>query len=362
MIKLDFSSLELSEILQSRDERNQNNREDWEQNLWHFLSVWADNTIDSISIPTSGSTGFPKTIQHSKKAMLYSALMTCDALQLEPGDSSFLCLPTNKISGMMMVVRSISNRMTLYCVKPSANPLTELPQDAPIDFAAFTPMQFAEIITNNKAFEKAQTIRKVILGGEQVNNELLHTIRALNNEVYATFGMTETISHIALKRLNGNPPDSFYKTLPGVEISTDGRNCLIIEAGGIGQNRLITNDIVNIQDASHFEWLGRFDNVINSGGIKIHPEEIEQKLSPFIEMPFFVGSVPDSLTGEKLVLILETTTLSDNKIEDLQIAFEKLGKYERPKEILLIEKLARTENGKIKRRESIQQKSVKINT
>lgn len=353
MFEIDFYTQSETAIVRHANERLLTSTEDWEKQIWQFVIDWFDPAITTIPIFTSGSTGVPKKIEHTKAAMLYSASLTCTTLNLKPGNRALLNLPVNKISGIMMVVRSIYQKMWLTCIKPSTTPLQKLTDEQHFDFAAFTPMQFNEITNNHSCFEKAGHIKKIILGGEDIRPGLALHILKLKNEVYSTFGMTETISHIALKRLNGAKPDKNFKALQGITISVDERSCLTIEAPMLGQPYLVTNDVVSIEGPDEFKWLGRIDNVINSGGIKIYPEEIEQQLAKTIEAPYFIASKPDSLTGQKLVLILEKASLKPEEITELKTALAQVEKIHRPKQVLLVPHFSRTTNGKIKRNESI---------
>ncbi len=353
MFEIDFYTQNDDTLRKVAQENLLSSLEDWERHIWQFISNWYDPSIETISVFTSGSTGAPKQISHTKVSMLFSAGQTCRALNLKPGDTALLCLPVNKISGMMMVVRSIFNKMKLICIRPSSSPLQVHSDGQLINFAAFTPMQFNGITSNHSSYVKADAIEKIILGGEDVKAELLHDIRKLKSQVYITYGMTETISHIALKRLNGPVPDTGFSLLPGIKIATDVRGCLIIEAPNLGQPHLVTNDVVKLLGENTFQWLGRIDNVINSGGVKIYPEEIERQLLNRIDIPFFITGLPDERTGEKLVLVLESTTLEHVQINSLNAAFMSVEKLHRPKEALLVPRFERTDNGKIKRKETL---------
>jgi len=353
MFSIDFSSISDESLLPLAKDKLTTGVEEWEKDIWQFIADWVNPSITSIKVFTSGSTGRPKQIEHTKQTMLNSATITCRALNIQPGSNALLCLPANKIAGMMMIVRSMHCKMSLYCIKPSAAPLKELNEETRIDFAAFTPMQLHGIKKDFQQFSKVENIEKIILGGENISAELLQIVSHLSNEVYATFGMTETISHIALKRLSGKNADKHFKLLRGVKISTDENNRLVIKAPHLGQPNLTTNDIVQIFSEKQFDWHGRIDNVINSGGIKIHPEEIEQKLHSIIKCPFFITSLPDERTGEKLVLAVEGSVFSDKNKEELAEYIGTLQKLQHPKAILLFEQFARTENGKIKRKETL---------
>ncbi len=353
MFEIDFFSQSEQAIITLAREKLRQDVEDWEKQIWQFIIDWYNPSITTIQIFTSGSTGTPKQITHSKLAMLNSAAATCTALNLKPGNRALLCLPINKIAGIMMAVRSIHNKMKLVCIKPSTTPFAALPETLNIDFAAFTPMQFYEVIANRTSYNRANKMGKIILGGEDLRLESIHFIRELKSEVYTTFGMTETISHIALKRINGDNPEASFKILPGIHITVDDRSCLVIDAPQLGQPHLVTNDVINLVGNNEFHWLGRADNVINSGGVKIYPEEIERQLLKEVYTPYFIASLPDSKTGERVVLAMETDNLSETEKGRLTSIFGNLEKLNRPKQVLLIPRFITTENGKLKRKESL---------
>jgi O-succinylbenzoic acid--CoA ligase len=355
MFKIPLATLSAEQLLQLSKAHLAEEPEAWEKDIWQFVSNIANPNIEFIEVKTSGSTGSPKIIKHHREAIFNSAKMTCEALQLKPGNNALLCLPANKIGGMMMIARSFYNQMDLLCIKPSSTPLSEMPDNVEIDFAAFTPMQFHEITGSYALYRKAQIIPKVILGSQPVGGNMLSYIRNFKTDVYSTFAMTETVSHFALKKLSGDTPDKYYNTLPAIEVSANEAGCLIVRAPSLGQPNLATNDLVNIISPTQFEWIGRIDNVINSGGIKIYPEEIEQRLLPEIEPAFFIASIPDEKTGEKLVLVMEAETISDSDLTELKQLLQTLDKFQRPKQLLLIKPFIRTETGKIKRMETLQE-------
>ena len=159
--------------------------------------------------------------------------------------------------------------------------------------------------------------------------------------------MTETISHVALRPVNGVDKTNVYTALPNVSFDLDDRGCLVIDAPNLGNLHLVTNDVVTLHDAKSFEWLGRFDNVINSGGVKLYPEKIEQLLRDFIKVPFIISSLQDQALGEQLILVLE---LDDPKqVADYRNIISELESYHRPKKIFTLSKFPVTETGKIKR-------------
>ncbi len=325
----------------------------WEQKVWSFLSHWLDPQVTEITVYTSGSTGKPRPFVHSKQAMMASAQATCSFLDITPGQIALLALPADKIGGMMMLVRSWLCKLPLVCIPPSANPLNDIPADLQIQFAAFTPMQLMPVVNSYQLFRRLEAIKTIIVGGSEVPKGLTQWLKGLSNNIYLTFGMTETVSHIALKKLNGPGADAHFRLMPGVEITTDSRGCLQITAPGLGVKGLLTNDVVNVINKYEFEWLGRADNVINTGGVKVHPEMLEQAMKEDLLVPFFIAGIPDPVTGQKVVLVIERDTISDKELDAARVYLQQLVENTRPRQILLVPRFIRTENGKIKRAESL---------
>jgi O-succinylbenzoic acid--CoA ligase len=310
--------------------------EPYEKAMGDFLLDWFD-AKSFLELNTSGTTGTPKIIKIEKEAMIRSALASGDFFDLKPGDKALHCLPTDFIAGKMMLVRAFILGLDIDFVAPSSRPL--LHKDRTYDFVAMVPLQAQNSIS--ELFK----VKKMIVGGAKMNHELESQLAHLKTEVYETYGMTETITHIAAKRVG----EEAFSLLPNIKISTDDRNCLVINAPNISNELIVTNDLVSLVDEDHFIYIGRIDNLINSGGIKLVPEKIEDKLSKKIHSRFFVAGIQDDDLGEKLVLIIE------GEQQDLENSiFEKLDKYERPREIFYIQKFAETENGKIKRREILE--------
>lgn len=308
--------------------------EDFEQAVGDFLLDWFDDKT-YIDMYTSGTTGEPKTIRVEKNAMVQSALSTGDFFGLEPGDRVLHCLPTNYVAGKMMFVRSFILGLDMDFVAPSSNPLEN--NDKKYDFAAMVPLQAKNSI------KKLINIKKVIIGGVKVHKSLEQELVKLPIEIYETYGMTETITHIAAKKIGVEA----FTTLPHVTVSVNENQCLEILAENIGNEKIVTNDVVKLISDTQFVWLGRFDNVINSGGIKIMPEQVEGKLSTLIPRRYFINGESDDTLGEKVVLYVEGDAI---KIENS--VFDVLDKYEKPKEIVFIPKFKETATGKIMREES----------
>ncbi len=291
---------------------------------------------DYLKVQTSGSTRKPRSIILRKENMRSSAQATIKALNLEPGNKTLLCLPTRRIAGKMMLIRWLEGDLDLYYSKPSAKPLDEI--EGRFDFAAMVPYQV------EASLKDLYRVKKLVIGGGPIDQKLQKELQELSGEVYHTYGMTETISHVALRRVNGNQKEEFFRSLSGVRFSTDEIGRLIIDAPAIGVKQLISNDIVELKDKQSFVWKGRHDNVINSGGIKLQPEEIELKIKN-IQKPYFVFGLPNEKWGEKLVLIVESK-------EYEQPDFSDLHPYEKPKAIFYLPEFVRTENGKIKRKKT----------
>ncbi|MHC1777072.1 MAG: AMP-binding protein [Lentimicrobium sp.] len=325
----------------------------WEQALGNFLLQWLDER-DFIEVTTSGSTGAPKTIILDKAAMVTSSSMTGSFLDLRKGQTALLCLSTTYIAGMMMVVRAMVNRLNLLTVPPSGFPLDDITSGTTIDFAAMVPAQVYNALTSGESEQKLESIGTLIIGGAPLSPELENRIASLEGRIYATFGMTETITHIALRRLNGPDRSDLYTVLPGITLDTDERGCLVVGVPYPDGRKLVTNDLVTIESPKTFRWLGRADHVINCGGIKLIPEVIEKKIASAIKMRFFVHAIPDQKLGEIPVLLVETKTrLSESEQEVILSRIKPMvDKAELPRQIFQTERFSETENGKINRKES----------
>lgn len=317
----------------------------WERSFYQFILDWLSDT-DFISIKTSGSTGIAKLMEIEKEKMIKSAQLTGQFFNLKKNNSALLCLPLDFIAGKMMVVRAFVLGLNLIPLEPSGNPMENLTEF--FDFAAMTPMQVFNTLKRKDGENKLNQVRNLIIGGGEINQSLLKKISALKNNLYHTYGMTETLTHIALKKLNGNGPDPYFDALPGVKFEQDDRSCLIILAPHLSENKFITNDIVDLKNDQSFNFIGRFDNVINSGGIKISPETIESKLSSIIQNRFIIAGLADDQLGQKVILIIE-------RKEKIFIDYAKVGlsKYEIPKQVYFLDHFPETENGKIIRQEVI---------
>lgn len=310
--------------------------EDYEKPVGDFILDWFDSKT-FLELKTSGTTGEPKTIQVSKQAMVNSAMATGDFFDIHSGNKALHCLPVKYIAGKMMLIRAMIIGLDIDFVAPSSHPLEN--NDAThYDFVAMIPLQAKNSI------KQLNKVKKLIIGGAKVEKVLENQLLKTKTQVWETYGMTETITHIAARKLG----ESYFTVLPEVTISYDDRKCLVIHAPSISDDVIVTNDIVELVNENQFIFHGRIDNVINSGGIKFFPEKIEEKLSGKIEQRFFIAGKHDKELGEKIVLVIEGESYA---IEDA--VFEGLDKYEKPKEIIFKSKFIETENGKIKRAETL---------
>ena len=341
--------------------------------LEDFLSEW-NNDSDRVLVHTSGSTGKPKPMMVEKKRMLNSARITCDFLGLKPGDSALLCMSLDYIAGKMVVVRSIERHLHLISVSPSGHPLKNIDLkdvngkdvNGEITFAAMVPMQVYNTLQVPEERERLTHIRHLIIGGGAIDASLEKELQALpgNIAIWSTYGMTETLSHIALRRINGAEASEWYQPFDSVKISQTDEGCLVIDAPLVCAETLVTNDIVEIEsyiynkvEKTRFRIKGRKDNVICSGGIKIQIEEVEEFLKPHLEKPFMLAKKKDEKFGEIAVLLSEDEDIKKVEAtvrrllsdESEKSSDHKKYKYWIPKEFRYVEHLPLTETGKPKR-------------
>uniref|UniRef100_UPI00402642AB AMP-binding protein n=1 Tax=Prevotella sp. TaxID=59823 RepID=UPI00402642AB len=341
--------------------------------LEDFLSEW-NNDSDTVLVHTSGSTGKPKPMRVEKKLMLNSARITCDFLGLKPGDSALLCMSLDYIAGKMVVVRSIERHLHLISVSPSGHPLKNIDLkdvngkdvNEEITFAAMVPMQVYNTLQVPEERERLCHIRHLIIGGGAIDAALEKELKSFpgNIAIWSTYGMTETLSHIALRRINGDEASEWYQPFDSVRISQTEEGCLVIDAPQVCAETLVTNDIVEIEpyiynkvEKLRFRIKGRKDNVICSGGIKIQIEEVETLLKPHLEKPFMLAKKKDGKFGEIAVLLSEDEDIKKVEAtvrrllsdESEKSSDHKKYKYWIPKEFRYVEHLPLTETGKPKR-------------
>ena len=320
-----------------------------------FLEEW-NNDSEYVEVKTSGSTGEPKRMMVEKRRMLASARITCDFLGLKPGDTALLCMSTDYIAGKMMVVRSIERGLKLTTVEPSGHPLKNCPlgssKNCQFDFSAMVPLQVYNSLQVPEERERLKQIRHLIIGGGAIDDALAAELRDFPNNIWSTYGMTETLSHVALRQLNGPEASEWYTPFPSVHLSLTDEGCLVINAPEVCPTPLITNDIAELSPSPFgegrgevFRILGRKDNVICSGGIKIQAEEVERQLKPYLRVPFIISKRADEKFGEVVVLLTE-----GSPDEARTICERILPKFHRPRVYLHIDQIPLTENGKLARK------------
>ena len=321
-----------------------------------FLAEW-HNDSPTVLVHTSGSTGKPKPMLVEKRRMQASARITCRFLGLHEGDTALLCMPLDYIAGKMMVVRALTCGLQLVSVPPSSHPLATShlsPFPSRLDFAAMVPLQVWNSLQVPEERHRLMHIRHLIIGGGAIDQALASQLADFPHQVWSTYGMTETLSHIALRRLNGPEASDWYTPFDGVALSLTDEGCLIISAPAVHEGPLVTNDIAELSPPApasslrRFRILGRKDNVVCSGGIKIQIEEVERLLRPHLHVPYMITKAPDEKLGEQVVLLTESKTVGDV----LALCRLHLPKYWVPRRILSVDRLPLTETGKPARHEA----------
>lgn len=319
-----------------------------EMTLDEFYKEW-NSALSTVIVNTSGSTGKPKSMRVEKSRMIESAKMTCSFLGLTSDDSALLCMPLRYIAGKMVVVRTIVSGMRLISIPPTSHPLKDL-EEIPT-FAAMVPMQVFNSLSVPEEADKLKRIKNLIIGGGPVNDLLYSKLQKFPNAVWSTYGMTETLSHIAMRRLNGSTASEYYIPLDGIHLSVNEMGCLCIDAPKICPEVLQTNDIVRFDSEGHrFKVLGRIDNVIISGGVKIHIEEVEKSLESIMVSPFAITKKSDKKFGEIVVMVVQGA-FTEVDLSNIRKQTEAiLPKYWQPRRFVVIDKIPMTATGKIARR------------
>lgn len=332
----------------------------YEVKTLEFCRNWL-NGIQEFPIQTSGSTGVPKPITLTRQQLEVSARRTLRILNLEKDDSTLICLNTEYIAGMMMLVRGFLAELEMIIIDPVSNPLSLIPADKRIDFGSFVPLQLQTIIQETpERIPQLSQMKGILVGGAPVNDILLRQIQQIKAPVYHTYGMTETASHIALRLLNGNKPIEYYEVLSGIEIGLDKRGCLTVKGDITNNELLVTNDLVELLTPTRFRWIGRADNTINTGGVKVQLEKIEKAVAESLAIQenssrFFVATQPDELLGEKIILVLESEPLTAEAEQDLIATLRSmLKKFEVPRQVIYSNGFSETATGKVSRQRTMQ--------
>lgn len=309
--------------------------------LADFLAEWF-NDSPTILVHTSGSTGVPKELWVEKQRMMNSAIQTLSFLRLQPGGTSLLCMPLQYIAGKMVVVRALVGKLRLVAVPPCGHPMHSL-SECPT-FAALIPMQVFNSLQEETERQKLMQIHHLIIGGGAVQPEMEKALRPFPHAVWSTYGMTETLSHIALRRLNGPDASEWYTPFEGIRLEQSPYGTLIINAPSLNAEQLVTNDLCEFNSKGCFRILGRKDNTINTGGVKVQIEEIEARLASILDFPFQITAESHPKFGEQIVLLISNT--STDYYDKAQNAVKRLPPYWRPKRIYSVEDLPQTGSGK----------------
>jgi len=314
--------------------------------ILNVIEEWK-NKSQYVICSTSGSTGKPKRIKIDKKHIVNSAKATSDFFHFNQTTTLLHSLSTETIGGKMQVFRGLIYGLSIYVSDVCSNPIKNLAVN--IDFATFAPLQLESILAKNSP--KLNLIKTILLGGAHVSSKLKKSISSINTEVYEGYGMTETISHVAIRNLKTDTA-----VFHSMSHSTFGirEEKLIINAPLLGIHDLKTNDLVQLIDEKSFKWIGRADFVINSGGIKIHPEQLEQKLESKIKERFFIFKEPNESFGEIVVLVIEDSFSIEKQDDYKKTCLTLLDKKEVPKKIYFQKKFIQTNSGKINRIASFQ--------
>jgi o-succinylbenzoate---CoA ligase len=312
--------------------------------LSSFLTEW-NSDVPTISVCTSGSTGISKVMQVEKSRMIESAKSTCSFLNLKRGDTALLCMPLDYIAGKMMVVRSIVAGLRLITTEPSGHPLHDITEH--IDLAAMVPLQIYNSLSVPSEFSVLSDISNTLIGGGAIDAHMEETLQIVKGQLWSTYGMTETLSHIALRAVNGPRRSPAYTPLKGISISLSPDSTLIIDAPKVAPAILTTNDIAKLNTDGTFTIIGRKDNIICSGGIKIQIEEVETILDSYLSMPFAITSMNDEKFGEAVTMLIKADYITD----EITSAITHLPKYWQPKNIIFTDHIPTTGTGKKARAE-----------
>jgi O-succinylbenzoic acid--CoA ligase len=333
----------------------------YEAKTLEFCRNWLNGQQEFV-LHTSGSTGPPKNITLTREQLAASARRTVQALGLQPGDRALVCLNIEAIAGMMMLVRGFEADLELTIVEPVANPLALSKTSRPFDFISLVPYQLTAILQDSPANKLVLDFAKaILLGGAPLSPGLEADIRQLKAPLYLSYGMTETASHIALRRLNGRQPESFFSAFPDISLGQDDRGCLTIRGDVTNNQTIVTNDLVTLKDGHTFAWLGRADNTVNTGGVKVQLEKVEVVLSQallqhHLNCRSFITALPDAKLGSRLVAVLEGNPPGPETEQALKQEMARfLTKYELPRAFYYIGRFAATASGKTDKNETLKQ-------
>ena len=352
-LTLDGTVLERFSIYKHFDALNEKRKRDevWKNDLLHVAMELVLLGGKSLSVTTSGTTGPPKRMRIPRRDLVNSARLTGDTFDLQEGDRVLLCLPCAYIAGKMMLVRAMALGLDLHIIDPRGSVLDNLKVPDRFRFTAMVPLQLHRAIQEDRARVEEQ-FDTILLGGGPVSAALEEGLQGLRTAVYQGYGSTETVTHVALRRINGKEASGQYHAIGNVTFSTDDRACLVVHTPHLTTKQHVTNDLVELADPTHFRWLGRIDNVILSGGKKIHPEQLEAKTAGLLDVPHYFTAMPDDRLGEAVMLVLETTREHDELMPVImEIVMKNLDPHEWPRRVTALREFRRTASGKVIRGE-----------
>ena len=320
---------------------------------YDFMIAWLHGK-EEFTLHTSGSTGTPKDILIRRSQLTSSALMTGAALDVQKGTRALVCLNIGYIAGIMMLVRGMELGWELSIIEPSSNPLLNF-EEPDFDFVAMVPLQLSTCLSDEMTGNQVNNLGKILLGGAPVGIHLQKQIDLLTVPVYQSYGMTETVSHVALRKLNGSAGENDYNVLPGITFGLDERGCLFFSGAVTNEEKIQTNDLAKITSENTFTWLGRVDNVINSGGVKIILDKVDEVVAEVLydsgyENNFFSWFAADEKLGQKLILIIQKS--EENIAVELLLdeIRKRISTYETPKHVYFVKEFIKTPTDKIDKR------------
>lgn len=344
-ITVDGSTQRFGDFWWSLDKRSRLKRDAWLREL--HATVNDLYLRKRLLAATSGTTGPPKEFSIPARDLVMSSRLTGSTFNLKPGDRVLHCLPAQYVAGKMMLVRALALGLDIHFINPRGSVLDNLKVADRFRFTAMVPLQLHRAMQEDRARVERQ-FEMILLGGGPVSDALLFDIRTLDAQVFQSYGSTETVTHVAIRAINGPAPEDHFTAIGDCHFARDPRGCLVVYTPHLTTKQHVTNDLVELIDDAHFRWLGRIDNVILSGGKKIFPEQLEAKTAGVIPYPHYFSPVPDPILGQAVMLVLETELPQDQVLpEVMEKLMNALHPHEWPRRVQALRRIQRTESGKM---------------
>ncbi len=346
-ITVDGEDLSGFEFFTRVDRSKQRARTEWMVGLYQTVIALVLRR-GGLRVTTSGTTGPPKAFTIPRNDLVNSARLTGTTFHLLPGDRVLHCLPEQFIAGKMMTVRGFALGLNMHFIDPQGGVLNKLMVADRFKFVAMVPLQLHRAIQEDRARVEAQ-FETILLGGGPVSQALIEDMADLKVQVYQSYGSTETVTHVALRRLNGpDGGDTPFAALGRCHFGRDPRSCLVVYTPHLSTKQHLTNDLAELLDDTHFRWQGRYDNVILSGGKKIFPEQLEARTAGVLPYPHYFTAVSDPVLGQAVMLVLETDRPQNEVLpEVLEQVMAVLHPHEWPRRVQALSRIQRTESGKV---------------